>query len=160
MKAWSKQRNYLKHGIRPVESNLQQLALGWLALAIAVASCSPSIASDGNRQCKRGASECPIVLKLRPNQKALVATGRLSPRTPNFSYAFAGSEGETFSWKYSGPEVRVLLAYPDGNCEGPGLDPQIELPKSGTYVFSIASNTMAENIYGYFELQFKLKSKQ
>jgi hypothetical protein len=78
----------------------------------------------------------------------------------NFSYAFTGSEGQTFSWKYSGPAVRVLLAYPDGNIDGPGLDPDIALVKTGTYVFSIASNTMAENIYGYFKLQFKLKSKQ
>jgi hypothetical protein len=75
---------------------------------------------------------------------------------PNFSYAFAGREGETFSWNYSGPAVRVLLAYPDGNSEGPGIDPQIDLARSGTYVFSIASNTMAENIYGYFRLHFKL----
>jgi hypothetical protein len=160
MKAWSKQRNYLKHGIRLVKSNLQQLALGWLTLATVVAIGSPGIASDGSQRCKRGASECPIVLKLRPNQKALVATGRLSPRTPNFSYAFVGSEGETFSWKYSGPAVRVLLAYPDGNSEGPGLDPDVNLVKTGTYVFSIASNTMAENIYGNFKLQFKLKSKR
>jgi hypothetical protein len=159
MKARSKQRTYSKNGML-VKSNLQQLALGWLALAIAVLIGSPAIASDGNRPCKRGASECPIALKLRPNQKALVAMGRLSPMRPNFSYAFTGSEGETLCWKYSGPAVRVLLAYPDGNSEGPGLDPKIDLPKSGTYVFSIASNTMAENIYGYFALQFKLKSKQ
>jgi hypothetical protein len=159
MKARSKQRAQ-KNGIWLVHSNIRRWAFAWLALAIAVASGFPSIASDGNRECKRGAFECPIVLKLRPNQKALVARGRLSPRRPNFSYAFTGSEGETFSWKYSGPAVRVLLAYPDGNNEGPGLDPRIELPKSGTYVFSIASNTMAENIYGYFKLQFKLKSKQ
>jgi hypothetical protein len=159
MKAWSKQRAQ-KNGIWLVHSNIQRWAFAWLASAIAVASGFPSIASDGNRECKRGAFECPIVLKLRPNQKALVATGRLSPRRPNFSYAFTGSERETFSWKYRGPAVRVLLAYPDGNSEGPGLDPQIELPKSGTYVFSISSDTMAENIYGYFKLQFKLKSKQ
>jgi hypothetical protein len=143
-----------------VKSNVQGLAFAWLALATAFASGSPGNASDGSQRCKRGESECPIVLKLRPNQKALVITGRLSPVRPNFSYAFAGSEGETFSWKYSGPAVRVLLAYPDGNSEGPGLDPDIDLRKSGTHIFSIASNTMAENIYGYFELRFKLKSNK
>lgn len=143
-----------------MKRNIRRRAFAWLALATAVASGSPGLASDGNQRCKAGASECPINLQLHPNQKALTVTDRLFPKRPSFSYAFAGSEGETFSWKYSGPAVRVLLAYPDGNTDGPGLDPEIHLPKTGTYIFSISSNTMAEKIYGHFKLQFKLKSKQ
>ncbi|MGH6812169.1 MAG: hypothetical protein ACREDM_07415 [Methylocella sp.] len=143
-----------------MKSNVQRLAFAWLALAVAVASDSPAVACDGNRQCKRGASECPILLDLHPNQTVRVVTGRLSPKRPNFSYAFAGRDGQTFSWKYSGPAVRVLLAYPDGTTDGPGLDPDINLVKQGTYIFSISSNTMADKIYGYFKLQFKLKSNQ
>lgn len=146
--------------MQPLKSNLERLARGWVALALIIASGSPAIASDGNPHCKRGAPECPVILDLRPNQTVRVVTGRLSPKRPNFSYAFAGRGGQTFSWKYSGPAVRVLLGYPDGNTDGPGLDADIHLVKQGTYVFSISSNTMADKIYGYFRLQFKLKSNQ
>lgn len=143
-----------------MERNLGRPAPGLLALVLIVASGSPAIAANGSQRCKRGALECPIVLNLRPNQKVRVVTGRLSPIRPKFSYAFAAREGQSFSWKYSGPAVRVLLAYPDGNTDGPGLNPDVDLVKTGKYVFRIASNTMAENIYGYFKLQLKLKSKQ
>ena len=130
----------------------------WLALVIIIASGFPAISAAGARPCKRGAPECPIFLNLQPNQKLYVVTGRLSPKRSNFSYAFSGQEGQAFSWKYNGPVVRMILKYPDDNIDGPGLDTDIKLTKPGTYIFGISSNTMADKIYGYFRLQFKLKS--
>lgn len=143
--------------MRPLKSNLVWYARSWLVLVIIIAANSPVVSAEGNRACK-GAPACPITLALSPNQKVRVVTGWLSPKRSNFSYAFSGLQGQTFSWNYSGPAVRMLLKYPDGDIDGPGLDMDINLVKPGTYVFSISSNTMADKIYGYFRLQFKLKS--
>jgi hypothetical protein len=149
-----------REGMRSPERNSLRAAWASLAIAFIAASGSPALGASGDAKCKRGAPECPIPVDLR-NQKLRVVAGRLSPRRPNFSYSFAGREGQTFSWKCRVcPAVKVLLRYPDGNTEGPGLDSEIPLPQSGKYVFSIASNTMAENIYGNFRIGFKLISNQ
>lgn len=52
--------------------------------------------------------------------------------------------------------MRVVLAYPDGDVDGPGLPEVVSLKSAGRYVFSLSSNTMAEGIYGKFRLELRL----
>jgi hypothetical protein len=63
-------------------------------------------------------------------------------------------------WTLVAPATRLVLTHPDGNADGPGLPAQILLDSSGRYVFSLSSNTMAENIYGPFRLSLRLLPPQ
>jgi len=107
-------------------------------------------------RCRRGAPQCPIVLSLAENAAPLVVCGRLSALTSSYSYQFSTTDGHRLAWIYAGPAANVLLRDPDGEVEGPGLPSDVPLEKNGTYIFSISSNKMAENIFGRFELQFRL----
>lgn len=84
----------------------------------------------------------------------------LSAARNNWSYAMDVTTPVTLSWHLSGPSMRVVLTHPDGNADGPGIDPVVPLTMTGRYVFSISSNTMAENIYGPFQLTLQLSPLQ
>jgi len=87
-----------------------------------------------------------------------VVEGRLSPDQSSASFAFQAKAGARLQWVLSGPAVHVVLTNPDGEAEGPGLPRDILLSTAGRYIFSLASNTMAEGIYGPFRLELRMLS--
>ena len=56
------------------------------------------------------------------------------------------------------PEVKfVSNVSPFGlSADGPGIPATVPLAAAGRYVFSLSSNTMAENIYGAYRLDLRL----
>ena len=65
--------------------------------------------------------------------------------------------GQTLSWRLEGPTSRVLLTYPDGQVDGPGLPAAIVLPANGVYVFEVRPNLMADDAHGRFRLTFTIR---
>jgi hypothetical protein len=122
-----------------------------LAVTVGLAPISgPS--SAAHAACAAGSDSCPIWLHLHPGSAGITVRERLTPNRSRYSYAFRARAGQKLTWAFSGPSVRTLLRYPTGDSYGPGLPDIIPLPSSGTYVFTISSNTMAEHIFGPFEL--------
>lgn len=72
------------------------------------------------------------------------------------SYAFYVKAPAELRWSWSGPAVRVVLTRPDGEADGPGIAAAVPLTAAGRYVFSLSSNTMAEEIYGAYQLDLRL----
>jgi hypothetical protein len=107
-----------------------------------------------------GAPSCPIQINIKYDASPVVVAGHLSPRRPSFSYRFSAGPNISLGWTYKGPAVRVLLTDPDGETDGPGLPNRLLLEKKGSYVFSVASNLMADKIYGKFRLSFSLSAKR
>ncbi len=132
--------------------------LGWAAGS--AASFGSLSCEAGARRCSRGDPECPIDIRIKSDGSPTVVAGRLSPRRPSFSYRFSAGENVSLGWTFKGPAVRVLLTGPDGDTQGPGLPDHLPLEKNGPYVFSVASNTMADNIYGKFRLSLSLNAQR
>jgi hypothetical protein len=126
-----------------------------MAMVLVAAVGLPTISgasSAAPAACVAGSDRCPIKLKLYPGSAGITVRERLTPDRSRYSYAFRARAGQKLVWAFSGPSVRTLLRHPTGENDGPGLPDIIALPTSGTYVFTISSNTMAEDIYGPFEL--------
>jgi hypothetical protein len=127
-----------------------------IAAMCAIGSCrvlAPQASAPG-ATCDAGARACPIDIAFTANRA--VVSGVLSPKRGSLSYAFATTASARLQWVMSGPAVRVVLSYPDGNTDGPGLPSEITLAMPGRYVFTVSSNTMAEHIYGSFQLEFRM----
>jgi len=124
-----------------------------LAAAVGLAPIfSPS--SDAHVACVAGSDGCPIWLRLRPGW--ITVRERLTSHRSRYSYAFRARAGQKLTWAFSGPAVRTLIRYPTGGSNGPGLPHIIPLPTSGSYVFTISANTMAEDIVGPFKLMLRI----
>jgi hypothetical protein len=113
--------------------------------------------SAAHAACATGSDSCPIWLRLRPGSVGITVRERLTPNRSRYSYAFRARAGQKLTWAFSGPTVRTLLRNPTGGSDGPGLPHIIPLPSTGTYVFTVSSNTMAENIFGPFQLTFRIR---
>jgi hypothetical protein len=122
------------------------------ALSACAQMRSPVVSSSPT--CFPGAFECPIDVAFAADRS--VVKGNLSPEHSSASYAFFVKAPARLQWSVYGPAVRTVLAHPDGNSDGPGLPSVVPLATAGRYVFSLASNTMAEGIYGPFRLEMRL----
>jgi hypothetical protein len=143
-----------------IEPRLASLRAGATLLVMvamcAIGSCavlSPQ-ASAPDATCNAGSPTCPIDIVFTADHAEV--SGVLSPKRRSRSYAFTTTVSARLQWVMSGPAVRTVLSYPDGNTDGPGLASVIALTMPGRYVFTVSSNTMAENIYGRFQIEFKI----
>jgi hypothetical protein len=128
---------------------------GIVALSPALGGCSNwRTAADAAPACRRGDTACPIELEFTANHAEV--SGTLSPEHGSVSYAFHVTAPAQLQWSLSGPAVRVVLTRPDGDADGPGIPATVPLAAAGRYVFSLSSNTMAENIYGAYRLDLRL----
>jgi hypothetical protein len=104
--------------------------------------------------------DCPIKLEFvrAGTDKVSVAIvgGELSQIRPSVSYVFEAVARSRLRWLLRGPVIRTTLIGPDGDVIGPNLPSELTLPLGGQYIFSIASNMMAEGIYGQFMLEVRL----
>jgi hypothetical protein len=106
--------------------------------------------------CLAGSDGCPIRLHLLTGSNRIFVRGRLTPDRSRYSYVFRARAGQKLTWTFNGPTVRTLIRYPTGGSDGPGLPDEIPLPSTGIYVFTASSNTMAENIFGPFQLTLRI----
>jgi hypothetical protein len=106
--------------------------------------------------CVAGSDGCPIRLHLRTGSNRISVHGRLTPDRSRYSYLFRARAGQQLTWTFNGPTVRTLIRYPTGGSDGPGLPNEIPLPSTGIYVFTVSSNTMAENIFGPVQLTLRI----
>jgi hypothetical protein len=129
--------------------------MGEVALSSALGGCSHwRNATDSSPACRPGAVDCPIELIFTANHTEV--SGTLSPEHSSVSYAFLVRAPAQLQWSLSGPAVRIVLTRPDGDADGPGLPAAVPLAAAGRYVFSLSSNTMAEDIYGAYRLDLRL----
>ena len=128
---------------------------GMVALSPTLGGCSNwRTAADAAPACRRGDTACPIELEFTANH--VEVSGTLSPEQSSASYTFDVKAPAQLRWSLSGPAVRVVLTRPDGDADGPGIPTTVALAAAGRYVFSLSSNTMAENIYGAYRLDLRL----
>jgi hypothetical protein len=125
-----------------------------VALSAALGGCANWGGAAASPACRAGAPECPIELVFTANHTEV--SGTLSPEHSSVSYAFDVNAPAQFQWSLSGPAVRIVLTGPDGDADGPGLAASVPLVTAGRYVFSLSSNTMAEDIYGAYRLNMRL----
>jgi len=126
-----------------------------MALSPALGGCANwRTAGDAAPACRRGDPPCPIELEFTANHAEV--SGSLSPEHSSVGYAFRVKAPAQLQWSLSGPAVRVVLTRPDGDADGPGIPATVPLAATGRYVFSLSSNTMAENIYGAYRLDLRL----
>jgi len=126
------------------------LACFWLALSV-----GPSGAAWA--ACVPGSDSCPIRVHFRLGTDRVTVRGRLTPHRSRYSYALKARAGQKLTWTFHGPTIRTVIRYPSGESDGPGLPHVIPLPSTGTYVFRVSSNTMADGIFGPFRLTFRIR---
>jgi hypothetical protein len=106
--------------------------------------------------CVAGSDACPIWLHRGTPSDRITVRGGLTADRSRYSYVFRARAGQQLTWTFNGPTVRTLIRYPTGGSDGPGLPDEIPLPSTGIYVFTASSNTMAENIFGPFQLTLRI----
>jgi hypothetical protein len=104
-----------------------------------------------------GSGGCPTQIHFRPSSDQITLREQLTPRKRSYSYAFRARAGQKLTWTFDGPTVRTMIQYPNGRSDGPGLPSEIQLSRTGRYVFTVSSNPMADGIYGPFQLMLQIR---
>lgn len=125
---------------------MRRLVLGLTLFALAAAPVA----------AQPGSTHDPIVVRMKRGRDHVRLTGVLREARDCCSYRFKARGGQTLRWRVSGPAIRVVLTYPDGTTDGPGLPAAIPLPKDGAYVLRVAPNLMADGAYGRFVLDLTI----
>ena len=119
-------------------------ALGALLLTAAPAGAQP------------GSDRWPIPIHFQRGGDSIRLTGVLRQNRACCAYRCAARAGQTLYWREAGATVRVVMTYPDGHADGPGLPQAIALPQTGTYVFRVSPNLMADGGFGRFTLWLRI----
>jgi hypothetical protein len=119
------------------------------ALAAFLLAAAPAIAQPGSEAS-------PISVHFRRGGDAIRFTGVLRQGQQCCSYRFNAEAGQVLNWRETGATIRVVMKYPDGHIDGPGLPQAIALPQTGTYVFTISPNLMADGAFGPFTLRLQI----
>lgn len=131
----------------------------WLAgilLTIIGVLVAPA-ATASYRPCTDHARHCPVEVRMAKGTDTITLEGETSPGSGCCAYALRARAGQTLSWRLEGPTSRVLLTYPDGQVDGPGLPAAIVLPANGVYVFEVRPNLMADDAHGRFRLTLTIR---
>ena len=64
--------------------------------------------------------------------------------------------GQRLTVREIGAAARLLLTYPDGHIDGPGLSDDTLLPANGTYLLTVDPNTMADGAFGRFTVRITI----
>jgi hypothetical protein len=124
---------------------------------LALVGVAASVA-NAEAACIAGAPACPIVVRMAPGTDTITVRGVLAPGRDCCSYALRVRAGQVLTWRVSGgPAIRTIIAYPNGDADGPGLPQAIPLPQSGVYVFAVRPNLMADGAFGPFALTLTIR---
>ena len=95
-----------------------------------------------------GTAAMPIEIKMKRGTDRITVRGVLVQNGPACcTYVFAARGGQKLYWSESGATVRMVLTFPDGNVDGPGLYNPEPLRKSGVYTLAISPDLMADGAY-------------
>jgi hypothetical protein len=98
----------------------------------------------------------PIPIHMRPGSDKVRLVGVLRQNSDCCAYVFKAHAGQTLHWKLTGPIVRIVMTYPDGHSDGPGVPKDVPLPTDGAYVFRVSGDTMADHAFGRFVLTLRI----
>jgi hypothetical protein len=115
-----------------------------LALLASAAPAQPGNAAD------------PFHVKMKRGTDSVRIVGVLRPEVACCTYVFKAAAGQRLYWSVSGASTRQTINYPDGGVDGPGLPNPLPLPTTGSYVFSVTPDLMAEGAYGRFVLTIRI----
>jgi hypothetical protein len=119
-----------------------------LAAALALAA-SPVLAQVGN-------AAMPIEIKMKRGTDRITVRGVLVQNGDCCTYVFKAHAGQKLYWSERGATVRMVITYPDGNVDGPGLPNPQPLPQSGAYTLAISPDLMAEGAFGPYVLKLRI----
>jgi hypothetical protein len=125
-----------------------------LILAILAAAAVTGVAAPAGAQ--PGSASDPIIIRMRPGTDRVRITGDLRQNHDCCAYRFEARAGQTLYWTLTGPAVRVVMTYPDGRVDGPGVPGVVPLPQSGVYVFAVSPDLMADGAFGRFVLRMRI----
>ena len=120
------------------------LSLAALLALFAFAEAPAASANGGPTTC--------VGLHMRRGTDTITAEGRLTRQGGAYCYRLSARAGQTLTWSLRGPATRQVITYPDGHADGPGIPGSIPLPQTGSYLFTVSPNLMAEGAYGRFWL--------
>ena len=103
-----------------------------------------------------GAAANPIPVQMRRGTDSITFRGVLRQNVACCTYVFKAAGGQRLIWSVDGPATRQTITYPDGTTDGPGLPNPIPLPATGSYVFTVSPDLMAEGAFGRFVLKFTI----
>ena len=125
------------------------LAAGIAATALVV--------SAGAIACETGAQDCPFPVEMKPGTDTITLVHTLQENVECCFYSLAARAGQTLTWSFDGPNERVVIVYPDGDEDGPGIPHTLPLKTDGTYVLGFVPNLMAGDAFGPFRATVTIK---
>jgi hypothetical protein len=124
--------------------------LAALAMTPVLMSAVPAAAQDDDD------AHCTTIHMQRGTDR-IVLQGRLTQERASYCYRFKARAGQVLKWSLSGPATRLVIGYPDGNGDGPGIPERIELTQTGAYTFTVGANLMADGAFGHFRLTMVIR---
>jgi hypothetical protein len=127
------------------------------ALLIASLLATPAFAQSA--AVPSGSADNPIVVHMKRGADTVQLKGVLKQGKDCCTYRFAASAGQTLIWRIDGKtDTHQAFSGPDESSddEGPSLPPEIPLPSSGDYLFTVSPNLMSEQGFGAFTLTLKI----
>ncbi len=94
----------------------------------------------------------PIPVHMARGTDTIRLNGALRRGGDCCTYVFKAHAGQTLVWRFSGPAARMVIVYPNGDADGPGIPSRIHLPEDGAYQFRVSPNLMADGAFGRFTL--------
>ncbi|HWE45195.1 MAG TPA: hypothetical protein VG407_04130 [Caulobacteraceae bacterium] len=67
------------------------------------------------------APDCSVQVHMRRGTDTIAYSGRLTRGRESCDYHFKARAGQTLTWSLDGLATRQVIAYPDGNADGPGI---------------------------------------
>ena len=116
-----------------------------LISAVAIMLVGPASAATGS-------GKDPIPVHFQRGSDTVRLTGALKQNVECCAYRFKAHAGQTLHWRFTGPAFRAVIAYPNGEVEGPGIPNAISLPTTGAYVLTFSPNLMADGAFGRYRL--------
>lgn len=121
-----------------------------LVFSLAVGlGAAPALAQIGN-------PAMPIEIKMQRGTDRATVRGVMVQDGACCTYVFKARAGQRMYWREHGAVVRMVITYPDGNGEGPGLPNPLPLRESGTYTLAISPDLMAEGAFGPYTLTIRI----
>src|SRR5579871_1078337 len=110
----------------------------------------------GPALAQAGSPSAPIVIQMKRGTDYAVLHGVLRQNRACCTYIFKARAGQRMYWTESGAVVRMVITYPDGSADGPGLPNPQPLPKSGTYTLAITPDLMADGAFGPYTVRIRI----
>ena len=107
-----------------------------------------------------GDAAMPIVLKMRPGTDRIDVRGVMKHNAACCAYVFKARAGQKLYWSETGAAVRMVVTYPDGTADGPGLPNPLPLRQTGAYTLAISPDLMADGAFGPFRLNLRIPPRR